>query len=353
MSKYNLNGHGRQRRLKIFFTIIAVIIFVLIGLTVIIRQIYNQNIQPLNHDQQTQIVTISSGLSSQKIASLLKKDNLVRSSWAFEWYIDSQNLRGNLQAGTYSLSSSQSVAQIVNVLTEGKIVTHLITILPDKRLDQIRSDLINDGFSPSSVDQALQPAQYSFLPVLAFKPSAAYLEGFLYPDSFQKDSDTTPEQIIQESLTEMGQHLTPTLQAAFAKEGLSTYQGIILASIVQQEVSGTSDQAQAAQVFLTRLNSGMALGSDQTAFYGAIIAGQTPSVSYDSPYNTLLHTGLPPTPISNINAQSLNAVAHPASTNWLYFVTGDNGTTYFEQTAQQHQADVNQYCHVKCAQDSQ
>lgn len=353
MSKYNLNGHGRQHRLKVFFAIVAAIILIVIGLTIIVRQVYNSNIQPLSHSQKSQIVNISSGLSSQQIANLLKKDNLVRSSWAFEWYLDSQNLRGDLQAGTYSLSPSQSVAQIVKVLTEGKITTDLITILPDRRLDQIRSDLINNGFSPASVDQALQPAQYSFLPVLAFKPSGANLEGFLYPDSFQKDSDTTPEEIIQESLTEMGQHLTPSLQAAFAKEGLSTYQGMILASIVQQEVNGSSDQAQAAQVFISRLDSGMTLGSDQTAFYGAILAGQTPSVSYDSPYNTLLHIGLPPTPISNVNAQSLNAVAHPAETSWLYFVTGDNGTTYFEQTAAQHQADINQYCHVKCAQDSQ
>jgi UPF0755 protein len=353
VSNYSLRGRSRQQRLKVFFAIIAVIIVVLIGITVIVRQIYNENIQPLNNNPQNQIVTINSGISSQQIADLLKKDNIVRSSWAFEWYLDSQNLREDLQAGTYSLSPSQSVAQIVAVLTEGKIATRLITILPDKRLDQIRSDLINDGFSPASVDQALEPAQYSFLPVLAFKPTAASLEGLLYPDSFQKDSDTTPEQIIQESLTEMGQHLTPTLQAAFASEGLSAYQGIILASIVQQEVSGTADQAQAAQVFLTRLHTVMALGSDQTAFYGAIIADQTPSVSYDSPYNTLLHTGLPPTPISNVNAQALNAVAHPANTNWLYFVTGDNGTTYFELTAQQHQADIAEYCHVKCAQDSQ
>jgi UPF0755 protein len=352
MSRYNLNGRGRQHRLKVFLAVIAVIILILIGITIIVRQIYNQNIQPLNHNQKSQIVNINNGLSSQQIADLLKKDNIVRSSWAFEWYLDSQNLRGDLQAGTYSLSSSQSVAQIVKVLTEGKIATNLITILPDKRLDQIRSDLINDGFSPTTVDQALEPAQYSFLPVLAFKPSAASLEGFLYPDSFQKDSDTTPEQIIQESLTEMGQHLTPALQSAFASEGLSTYQGIVLASIVQQEVNGVSDQAQAAQVFLSRLKMGMTLGSDQTAFYGSILAGQTSSVNFDSPYNTLIHTGLPPTPISNVNAQSLNAAAHPANTDWLYFVTGDNGTTYFEQTAAEHQADINQYCHVMCAQDS-
>lgn len=353
MSKYNVSGRTRRQRLRVFFMVIALIILLLIGATIVVRHIYDKNIKPLSGSQQAKIVSVSSGLSSEQIADLLKNDHIVRSSWAFEWYLDSQNLRGDLQAGTYSLSPSQSVAQIVNVLTEGKIATRLITILPDRRLDQISSDLINDGFSPASVNQALQPAQYSFLPVLAFKPSSASLEGLLYPDSFQKDSDTTPEQIIQESLTEMGQQLTPSLQAAFAKEGLSTYQGIILASIVQQEVTGSSDQAQAAQVFMTRLDSGMPLGSDQTAFYGAILAGQTPNVNYDSPYNTLLHTGLPPTPISNVNAQSLNAAAHPADTDWLYFVTGDNGTTYFEQTAAQHQADITAYCHVKCAQDSQ
>ena len=353
MSKYHLERRGRQQRLKIFFAVIAIIILVLIALTIFVRQVYNRNIQPLNHDQQTQLVNVGNGLSSPQIADLLKKDNIIRSSWAFDWYLDSQNLREDLKAGTYSLSPSQSVAQIVGILTEGKIATHLITILPDRRLDQIRSDLINDGFSPASVDQALQPAQYSFLPVLAFKPSGASLEGFLYPDSFQKDSNTTPEEIIQESLTEMGQHLTPALQSAFASEGLSTYQGVILASIIQQEVNGASDQAQAAQVFLSRLKLGMTLGSDQTAFYGAIVAGRTPSLSYDSPYNTLIHTGLPPTPISNVNQQALTAAAHPADTDWLYFVTGDNGVTYFEQTAAEHQADINQYCHVMCAQDSQ
>ena len=353
MSNYRYNGRSRQQRIRVFFSVIAVIILVLIMAAIVVRQIYNNNIQPLNHSQTTQIVTVSNGMSSQQIASLLKKDNIIRSDWAFEWYLDSKNLRSSLQAGTYSLSSSQSVAQIVNLLTEGKVTTHLVTILPDRRLDQIRSDLINAGFSPSSVDQALQPAQYVSLPVLAFKPTSANLEGLLYPDSFQKDSNTSPEQIIQESLTEMGQHLTPSLQATFANEGLSTYQAVILASIVQQEVIGSSDQAQAAQVFLSRLKSGMTLGSDQTAFYGSIVAGQTPNVNYDSPYNTLIHTGLPPTPISNVNAQSLNSVAHPANTNWLYFVTGDNGTTYFEQTAAQHQSDINQYCHVKCGQTGQ
>jgi UPF0755 protein len=200
------------------------------------------------------------------------------------------------------------------------------------------------------VEAALSPSLYSGNPALVDKPDGNSLEGYLYPDSFQKTSATSVESIIAESLNEMGEQLTPNLRAAFATEGLSTYQGIILASIVGQEVSNASDQAQVAQVFLTRLHMNMDLGSDVTAYYGAILAGQSPSVSYDSPYNTRLHPGLPPTPISNVNAQELNAAAHPAGTDWLYFVSGDDGKTYFSQTLQQQQANVAAYCHKLCSQ---
>jgi UPF0755 protein len=147
----------------------------------------------------------------------------------------------------------------------------------------------------------------------------------------------------------MGQHLTPEVQTEFASEGLSTYQGLILTSIVLQEVNKPTDQSQAAQVFLSRIKIGMMLGSDVTAYYGSIIAGQAPSLSYDSPYNTLIHTGLPPTPISTINASSLQAVTHPAATSWLYFVAGDDGTTYFSTNLQDQQANTAKYCHKLCS----
>ena len=92
----------------------------------------------------------------------------------------------------------------------------------------------------------------------------------------------------------------------------------------------------------------MMLGSDVTAYYGSIIAGQSPNLSYDSPFNTLLHTGLPPSPISTVTDSALAAVAQPASTHWLYFVAGDDGTTYFSTTFAQQQANTDQYCHKLC-----
>lgn len=242
------------------------------------------------------------------------------------------------------------MAQIAQIIASGHVAEGLVTILPGKTIAQIKNSLINQGFSPSAIDSALNPSQYSSLPIVTDKPSNVdSLEGLLYPDSFDKTSHTSPSKIINESLVEMGNHITPTLQAAFASEGLTVYQGITLASIIEQEVSKVSDRSQVAQVFLTRLKQGMPLGSDVTANYGAVLNGQAPSLSYDSAFNTLIHPGLPPTPIGSVSQSSLNAVASPAQTSWLYFVTGDNGTTYFEQTLQQHNADTAQYCHKLCA----
>lgn len=310
---------------------------------------YNAGLKPVSSNPQNQIFNVESGDTVSEIAANLSKQHLIRSAWALEMYVHIKHLSGKLQAGTYAFSESQGTKSIVTTLTRGKVATRLVTILPGRRIDQVRADLINDGFSPESVDQALDPAQYADLPVLAYKPAnVSTLEGLLWPDSYQKDVDTTASTIVREALQAMNDHLTPAVQADFTAEGLSTYQGIILASIVVQEVNKPADQAQAAQVFMTRFKQNMTLGSDVTARYGAIQAGKTPSLNYDSPYNTLLHTGLPPGPISSISASSLSAALHPANTNWLYFVAGDDGNTYFSHTYQEHQALTQKYCHKLC-----
>ena len=148
----------------------------------------------------------------------------------------------------------------------------------------------------------------------------------------------------------MAKQLTPDMRAAYAKQGLSTYQAIILASIVEKEVSSQSDRNQVAQVFLSRIHNGINLESDVTVQYGALLDGVTSNwEGYSSPYNTYENPGLPPTPISNVSHSSLEAVAYPANTSWLYFVAGDDGTTHFANTLAQQQANVAQYCQKSCA----
>lgn len=329
--------------------LLVILVVIFVGGAAVSHHVYDVNLRPLSTDQTTKLFTVDKGSSVKVISDKLASQHLIRSAWAFQLYVHSKEVGDQLQAGTYALSPSQDIPSIVKAMTGGSVSTRLVTILPGRRIDQVRADLINNGFSPTDVDQALNPAQYADVPALAFKPADVNsLEGLLWPDSFQKDSTTSPAFIVRESLVEMGQHLTPDVQAAFASEGLSTYQGLVLTSIVEQEVNKPSDQTQVAQVFLSRLKAGSSLGSDVTANYGAIKAGLSPNLSYDSPYNTLIHPGLPPTPISTVSSSSLYAATHPAGTNWLYFVTGDNGTTYFSTNLQDHQAQTQQYCHKLC-----
>lgn len=349
MKKYTINErktHWPIRLVKVSGLILAI----LLAAILVIRHVYNDNLKPLSKQAHAQTVTVERGMSATQIGVLLHEQRIIRAAWAFDWYTRSQDVRDELQAGTYSFSPSQSIPDIVSQLTHGKISTKLVTILPGQRLDQVRQMFINNGFSEADVDAALKPAQYENSPALVDKPAGNSLEGYLYPDSFQKTATTNPKLIVEESLAEMQKYLTPDIRSAFAREGLSTYQGIILASIVEQEVSNPSDRAQAAQVFLKRMSTGMQLGSDVTVLYGSRLAGHTGSLAYDSPYNTHLHLGLPPTPISNVSANSLQAVAHPAATDWLYFVTGDDGTTHFSRTLAEHEALTAQYCHKLCAQ---
>jgi len=333
---------------RIWILLASFIVVAFLGVF-LVRHIYNIQLKPVSNGQQTQIFTVESGATVKEIANQLEDHKLIKSAWALELYVHSKELGSKLQAGTYAFSPSDGTVSIVKTLTKGQVTTNLVTILPGRRIDQVRTDLINSGFAPDAVDAALLPDQYKDLPALAYKPASVdSLEGLLWPESFQKVASTEPSAIIRESLTITGNKLTPELQAAFAAHGLSTYQGLILASIVTQEVSKPSDQAQAAQVFLTRLKMGMMLGSDVTAYYGSVAAGKSPSLTYDSPYNTLKYVGLPPSPISNVTTGSLQTVAYPATTKWLYFVAGDDGTTHFSTNLKDHEALTEKYCKKLC-----
>lgn len=346
--KYTSSNRYRWPRRLIIIAVIGIVLVVLA--TVVVRYVYNENLKPVSSSQVVQTVVVEEGATADQIARQLEERGIIRSAWAFKLYVSSKEVRNSLQAGTYELTPSQGVPEIVAQLTHGKIATNLVTILPGQRLDQVRNRLIQEGFSETDVAKAMDPATYAGHPALVDKPADASLEGYLYPESYQKTGATSASQIITTALDEINKQLTPDLRSTFAKHGLSTYQAIILASIVEKEVSRQGERDQVAQVFLKRLEVGMRLQSDATASYGAILDGQQPSSSYDSPYNTYRNAGLPPTPISNVTASSLRAVAHPSNTDWLYFVSGDDGITRFSRTLAEHEANIEQYCKELCGQ---
>lgn len=312
-----------------------------------LRSWYSDNLKPVSSVQQTVYFTVVLGDSRDRIADKLEQQGLIRSATAFKNYIRTNEIQ-NLQAGTYALSPSLSVQEIVDKMVNGEIAKNLLTILPAKRLDQIKDTFIKEGYSAAEIEAAFNPSSYRDHPALSSLPAGSSLEGYLYPDSFQKITGTPATTIIRQSLDEMQKHLTADIINGFGRQGLSTYHGITLASIVLQETDDPKYQPTVAQVFLTRIRQNMRLESDPTAVYASSIAGQPKDLKIASPYNTYVSPWPIPGPISNVTKEALQAVANPADSSYLYFVTGDDGVFHFTHTLKEHEESVRRYCTRQC-----
>jgi UPF0755 protein len=311
---------------------------------------YQQQLAPVsNTTQATRVrVAVKSGMTPEAIATLLEKEKVIRSKNAFMLYTRLTRTQGKLQAGTYSLATNESTPTIVNHLVSGKVDVYRIKFLPGATLKENRKVLIGAGFSESEVDTALA-ATYDH-PLFDSKPASADLEGYIYGDTYEVYSDASAQDILKKTFDEFyGVVKKDNLVEGFKKQGLTLYQGIIMASIIQREVPHAADQKQVAQVFYKRYNEGMSLGSDITAYYGADKIGVERSVSVDTPYNTRIHPGLPPGPIATPGLTALQAAAAPAPGDYLFFLSGDDEVTYFARTNAEHEANIRKYCTVKCA----
>lgn len=311
---------------------------------------YTLALQPKSGDEQTVQLIVEDGDTSSQIIDKLATAGLIRSKLATRFYVEMSGNKGKLQAGGYILSPTQSVGDIIDHIVAGKTDEQLVTIPPGRTIKELREDLKKYGYTDVDITAALD-AKYNS-PLLADKPANATLEGYIYPESFKMNAGEPLEKLFQKSFDELYKKLqSDGMIEKFKSHGLTVYQALTLASIVQKEVSDPATQRQVAQVFYSRLAANMVLGSDVTFEYAAEQLGVTPAVDIDSPYNTRLHAGLPPGPIANMNYTALQAVADPAQGDYLYFVAGDGadqGKTFFSHTVEEHEANVSAHCHDLC-----
>lgn len=339
----------RKTWLKVVGVVFLILIILGSGATLYLRKWYSDALSAVSSSSEVVVVTVESGSSPSDIAVLLEEKGLIRSIRAFETYVRGTGDADKLKAGVFELSASMTTQEIVNVLVEGKEVSSLFTIGPGLRLDQIRKRLIDAGYGEKDVDSALDVTLYQDIAVGRTIKAGSSLEGYVYPETFRVDRSSSPEQIVRQSLNELNSVITSKMAADFETQGLTIYDAITLASIVEKEVPSVEDRRIVAQVFLKRLREGIALGSDATYYYASAVFGGEPFPDLDSPYNTRIYAGLPPGPINNVSKTSLEAVAEPAQTSYLFFVTGDDGVNHFTNTEAEHQAAVSQYCKISCA----
>lgn len=315
---------------------------------------YQQQLTPVSNDTSLHVrVTIKSGTAPSAIAKQLKQAGVIRSEVAFALYTKLSGTQDTLKAGAYSLQPSLSTPAIVDHLVHGKQDTFRVTFLPGDTLANNRKKIIALGYSDSEVDTALAKTYDRLL--FTDRPMAADLEGYIFGDTYEFDASATVEDILNRTFDEYEAAIKENdLVNGFKKQGLTLFQGITLASIVQREVTNatpgvaSNDQKQVARVFLNRMAAGMTLGSDVTYQYAAKKLGVDPTPTLDSPYNTRIHTGLPPGPIAVPGVGALVALANPANNDYLFFLSGDDDVTYFAKTDAQHQQNIAQHCQKKC-----
>lgn len=300
---------------------------------------YRLQLQPVAPDNSsTKTFQITAGQSAPAIAQALEDAGIIKNRQAFVTYINLHGLRPKLKAGTYELSPSWAASQVAETIAGGRTLTQRLVIPEGYTLTQIRAEFISSGLSGAAFDAALAGPHSQN--ILSSRPSGVSLEGYLFPDSYEIGATTTAAQLVDTMIDNLAAKTSATYSAAFAAQGLSYHQGLTLASIVEREVNIPADRPVVAQIFLKRLRTGQTLGSDVTTEYAAKLLGGSFDVNLDSPYNTRKVAGLPPGPICSPGTSAMDAVAKPATTDYLYFLSGNDGKTYYAKTYAEHQQNI-------------
>lgn len=351
----------RRRRRKLVWWVLGGVLALIVIVCVTAGLWYMGGLQPRSPGGQDVRFQVKSGMTTEQIATQLETREIIKNAAVFQLYVRLNQQAPNFQAGVFSVSAGDDVPTIVSKLTDNKPEEIAVTFYPGAVLkdttatpEQKKTDattvLKRAGFAAPEIEAALQKT-YDH-PLFATKPATADLEGYIYGDTYFFDANATVEQILMRTFDEMYAVVQKEdLVNKFKQQGLTLYEGITLASIVQREVSKPADQKQVARIFFNRLKQDMSLGSDVTYHYIADKQGIKRDFRLESPYNTRLVKGLPPGPIAAPGLSALQAVANPAKNDYLYFISGDDDVTYYAKDQAGHDRNIRDHCAYKCSLD--
>ncbi|RMG89045.1 MAG: endolytic transglycosylase MltG [Chloroflexi bacterium] len=304
--------------------------------------------------------TISPGETADQVASRLAEIGALNDTELFLNYLRYYGMDDELEAGNFLLTPELTIPELAAHLTDAVPDEVTVRFLEGWRAEEIVAYLRQTQPARIDADEFLAMVQrerpfplenYDFLASL---PPHATLEGFLFPDTYRLPIDADAAFLLDLMLKNFGNRVTPAMRQAYGTHGLTLREAVTLASIVEREAVLPEERPIMAGVFLNRLLLGMKLEADPTVQYALGYQPTTDSwwkspltlddLQLDSPYNTYLYPGLPPGPIANPGLASLQAVAYPAETEFLFFVVdcmaAQPGTHVFSTTYEEHLANV-------------
>lgn len=280
---------------------------------------------------------ISQGESISLVCLRLEQAGLIDDAELFRMYLIYSGLDRQLQSGQFKLSAAMSPLQIASDLLDATPTEAIVTVLPGWRIEEVAANVAGSGLSITA-EAFINAAYAPSVEYLTYLPTGEVpsLEGFLFPGTYVIPRDANLDIVFEVLLTAFNQNVDSSILDGFVRQGLSIYEGVTLASIIEKEAVVDEEKPLMASVFYNRLENGIRLETDPTVQYS--LGYQTSTQSWwksplaladlvvDSPYNTYNNSGLPPTPISNPDLNSLRAVAFPAETPYFYFRAACDGS---------------------------
>jgi UPF0755 protein len=265
-------------------------------------------------------VTISPGEGSVEIGRALADAGVVESVGRFRAVAAERGLDAALKPGTYQLTTGMDIDAVLDILTRGPSLGTPFTIPEGFTVAQIVDRIAaTHRFTKAALVKALRSKEL----IAPFRPKkVSSLEGLLFPETYYIKKDATPESVLQDMLDQL-QEVVADYPLDAAPERLSPYQVLIVASMIEREAKLPADRAKVARVIYNRLHVHKPLQIDATIEYalgGTKARLSDADLHRDTPYNTYLHLGLPPTPIASPGAASIKAALAPANGPWLYYV---------------------------------
>jgi len=302
--------------------------------------------QPANPANAKVRFVVPPGATFHEVADTLHRAGLIDSVTVFDLYARYKHLDRNVQAGAYQLSRNLNMVQIL-VALQTALPDEIFVTIPEGYTIKKTAAVLDQGGVVKGSDYMAQavagPFTYEFLKDL---PPGTSLEGFLFPDTYLIPRNGTAKQLIALQLDAFNRHWDDTRKGQAAQRKLNPLQIVTIASMIEREARFEEDRPLVASVIYNRLSAGWPLQVDATVLYAKGI-WQSSVTTQDrmiaSPYNTYLHTGLPPGPIANPGIKAIDAALQPAQTGYFFYLSDPQGHNHYAKTNDEFARLLKQY----------
>ena len=293
-----------------------------------------------------QLVDIPAGAGTRSIGRTLIDAGIIRDEITFRVALWLSGDARRLQAGEYRFDQPMTARDVLGKIARGEVDRIPVTFPEGLTITEMSQIFETRGLGDAS---AFVKAARDGSLVQSLDPAARDLEGYLFPDTYAVSRRTDAAGLVRTMVEHFEQVLTPELRQAAADRGVTVRQLVTLASIVEKETASPDERPRVAAVYANRLKVGMPLQCDPTVIYALQRTGKfdgnlrREDLQFDSPYNTYRYPGLPPGPIAAPGKASLEAAAHPADVDFLYFVSRNDGSHEFARSLEEHNRNVQKY----------